>query len=256
MNILQKLKEFYLQFNGKKGVIGYSVLNKPIYYFRIEKSTYPKIIVQYCIHAREYITTYLALKQIEDFALNGLKGCVYFIPMMNPDGVEISLKSKPLYKANAKGVDLNVNFDANWGSGRYNTTHSGSQNYIGKYPFSEPETIALRDFTYKINPNVTISYHSKGEEIYWEFFQHNNQRQRDYALAVSLQKGTGYTIKSTPDSAGGYKDWCIKTLGIPAFTIEVGSDKLKHPINKKHLPQIYKANKSVINTITESDLWK
>ena len=67
--------------------------------------------------------------------------------MVNIDGVEIAINNKPLYKANANGVDLNVNFDAKWGSGESNLTTINDENYIGKHPFSESETKALRDFT-------------------------------------------------------------------------------------------------------------
>ena len=62
---------------------------------------------------------------------------------------------------------------------------------------------------------------------------------------------TGYAIKSTPDSAGGYKDWCIQKLKIPALTIEVGDDSLSHPIKLENLDRIYQENKGVINASVE-----
>ncbi len=255
MNVLEKLHNFYLTFNGEKGNIGYTEKGKPIYFFKVEKTPSPHIIVQYAIHAREYITTYLALKQIEDFVCNGKVGCVYFIPAVNVDGIEICLKNKPLYKANANQVDLNVNFDAGWGKGQYNTTVKGDENYVGKKPFSESESKALRDFTLKINPNATISYHSKGEEIYYSFHQTEKMLKRDYSLALKLAKVTGYKVKETPNSFGGYKDWCIKELKIPSFTIEVGKDSLSHPIKEENLNQIYNKNKLVISTLLEN-IWK
>ena len=58
-----------------------------------------------------------------------------------------------------------------------------------------------------------------------------------------MAKVTGYAIKSAPNSAGGYKDWCIEKLKIPALTIEVGNDDLTHPIGEEHLVEIYKQNK-------------
>ncbi len=244
MSVLCELEDFYLSFKGEKFIIGYSVENRPIYCFKISKSEYPKVIAQYAIHAREYITTYLALKQIDFFMLNGKIGTVYFIPAMNPDGIIISNRYKPLYKANANGVDLNVNFDARWGQGLQNARVRGDENFIGEKPFSEPETIALRDFTYAVKPNATISYHSKGEEIYAE--------KGDLELARKLSKITGYTVKNTPNSAGGYKDWCIEKLKISAITIEVGSDSLAHPIGKEHLDDVYQKNKGVIETLTEN----
>ena len=128
----------------------------------------------------------------------------------------------------------------------------GVSDFIGNKPFSEAESRALRDFTLFKKPKSTISYHSKGEEIYWEFFQTGKRRVIDKRLAYLLSKETGYKLKPTPFSAGGYKDWCIEKLSISAFTIEVGSDKYKHPLKKKHLRRIYKKNKNVIKVLTEN----
>lgn len=251
-----QLDGLYRTFKGKKGIIGHSVKGEPIYYFKVKKTCFPKIIVQYSIHAREHITSRLAIKQIIDFNSNGLKGTVYFIPLMNPDGVKIALTEKPLYKANANGVDLNVNFDARWGTGECNVKVSGNENFIGKFPFSEPESRALAEFTQRIKPDMTISYHCKGEEIYYEFYQNEDNRRRDFLIAQAVSKSTGYAIKSTPNSAGGYKDWCIEKFKIPAITIEVGSDELLHPIGKESLYSIYLKNKDVIKVVTENEIWK
>ena len=252
MGIYKKLKNFYKKYQGEKGVIGFSEKSRPLYYFCVKKSDFPVVIVQYAIHAREYITTLLALKQIKHFERVGKKGCVYFIPAVNPDGIYICEKHNPLYKANANGVDLNVNFDAKWGTGKNNVFIKSASDFVGECPFSEAETRALRAFTLLKQPKSTISYHSKGEEIYWEFFQTGKRRNKDKRLAELLSKETGYKLKSTPFSAGGYKDWCIEKLLISAFTIEVGKDKYCHPLNKSKLKQIYKKNKNVIKVITEN----
>lgn len=251
MDIFKYLDRFYNNFNGQKGIIGKSVNGLPIYYFKVQKSNYPKLIIQASIHAREYITTYLTLKLIKDFNANGNVGTVYFVPMLNPDGVKICLKENPLYKANARGVDLNVNFDARYGSGEKNVFSKASENYVGEHAFSEPESIAIRDFTLGVLPDATVSYHSKGQEIYYEFFQGAEDLLRDFNLAKRVAKVTGYLIKSTPNSAGGYKDWCIEKLKIPALTIEVGNDDLSHPIGKEHLLEIYKQNKKVIKVVID-----
>ena len=252
MGVLSELDVFYKNFQGEKFIIGRSHRKKPIYCFRIKKTDFPKIIVQYAIHAREYITTYLAMLQIEDFIMRGKVGTVYFIPAVNPDGIEIAELKNPLYKANDFGVDLNVNFDALWGTGRENVRRKSDCNFIGERPFSEPETRALRDFTLLIEPHSTLSYHSKGEEIYWEFFQGEKERNRDEKIAKILSEVTGYAVKLTPDSAGGYKDWCISRLKIPSFTIEVGSDNLSHPIGKEYSKDVFIKNQDVITTLIES----
>jgi len=255
MDILQKTENFYYRFKGEKRIIGKSLLSRPIYCFTVRKTEYPIVILQYSIHAREYITAYLALKQIERFIKFGKFGTAHFIPIVNPDGVYIALNDNPLYKANARLVDLNVNFDAGWGKGEKNVYTPSSENYIGKNPFSEPETKALRDFTIQVRPTATISYHSKGEEIYWEYGQSGEKAVRDFEFAKSVAFVTGYQIKRTPYSSGGYKDWCINSLSIPALTIEVGEDCLAHPIKEEDLHEIYIKNRLVPETVTRY-LWE
>lgn len=255
MDVLKKLENFYRSYRGYKGRIGQSRNGAPIYLFSVRKTRRPKIIVTYGIHAREHITTLLALKHVKDFEKYGEIGWVYFVPAVNPDGIRIALNKDPLYKANAQGVDLNVNFDARWGTGAQNVFVPGSENYVGEYPFSEPETVALRDFTLNIKPDLTLSYHCKGEEIYWEFFQDEKQRERDYKFAKALSQSTGYPLVTPNGSAGGYKDWCIEKLKIPALTIEVGKDSLSHPLSDKHLPDVYEKNKNALLALTEISLW-
>ena len=124
------------------------------------------------------------------------------------------------------------------------------QNYIGPYPNSEKETQYLIKLTEKVKPDLTISYHSKGEEIYYDFFQNEKDKQRDEEIAKIIAKTTKYKIKSMSKySAGGYKDWCIQKLKIPAFTIEVGNDNFSHPLGLDKLQPIYKQNKLVIKNI-------
>ncbi len=256
MNILDLNRRFYKSFKGKKGIIGLSENSHPIYFYGVERGDYPRLIVQSSIHAREYITAYLTLKLIKRANKVLQKGSVYFVPILNPDGVKIALKQDPLFKANSRGVDLNVNFDARWGSGEKNIKEKSAENYIGEYPFSESETRAIRDFTFFISPDLTISYHAKGEEIYYEFFQADLEKERDRKLAKLVSLCTGYKVKSTPNSAGGYKDWCIEKLKIPALTIEVGNDNLSHPIRKTSLRKIYKQNKLVVENLVKYFLEK
>ena len=102
--------------------------------------------------------------------------------------------------------------------------------------------MALKVFTEEIRPDYTVSYHTKGEEIYWRFFQEGNKEKRDRRLAEILSKTTGYSLKEAEGSVGGYKDWCVETLGIPSFTIEAGLDDLPHPIGEEAFEDILKKN--------------
>ncbi len=219
--IYDEVRSFYKEFKGKKCVIGYSFRGREIYAFHTGSDYYKQFIAVYAVHAREWITSRLALKHIGE----GTERGGWIIPLVNPDGAVISQTVSPLWKANARGVDLNCNFDADWGSGRLNTRTRGAENCIGDYPLSECESSALARFTLRVKPYVTLSFHTKGAEIYWEFNGGGDERG-----AELISSFTGYTHKKIYGSAGGYKDWCIQKLGIPAYTVECGDDSLVHPI--------------------------
>jgi hypothetical protein len=191
------------------------------------------------LFSRERTTVVHALKQIEKFLLDGASGTAYFIPIVNPDGVNISTHGSPLYKANGRGVDLNVNFDALWGKGLKNAKKKGEENYIGEKPFSEPETLALKRFTEEIAPDYTVSFHTKGEEIYWYFGQGALETARDYRIGQALSMATGYPLRLARGSVGGYKDWCISALKIPSYTVEVGADNFAHPLQGAAFMDVY-----------------
>lgn len=221
--IYDKIARFYDGYRKKKCIIGYSGEGRAIFAFHVGSPFGRQFISVYAIHGREWITAHLAIKHIK----KGVQCGGWIIPLSNPDGAVISQSRQPLWKANARGVDLNVNFDADWGSGVKNVRERGSENCIGDKPFSESESAALAAFTRKVSPFVTFSFHTKGGEIYWEF-----DGKGDKEGAEILSRATGYPAVKIRGSAGGYKDWCIQKLGIPSYTIECGSDRLKHPIKR------------------------
>lgn len=254
MNIYETVTRFYQEYDGEKCVVGRSTQNRAIYAFFVGSHQGKRCLCQYAMHAREWVTALLALEHIR---IGVPCGGVWILPLINPDGTllcqeglkSVSSQSRremlgritddlTQWKANADAVDLNVNFDARWGTGKSNVSRPSSANFIGVRPFCAPENAALKNFTYRVRPDATISWHSKGEEIYYRFHQPPLRLLRDYRLARVLQKSTGYRLKNTPDSAGGYKDWCVEKLKIPAFTVEVGEDVWTHPLDERALPSI------------------
>ncbi len=221
--IYDEVSSFYGRYRGLKCIIGYSLENRAIFAFHVGDAFGRQYLSSYAIHGREWITARLALKHIKHPTKEG----GWIVPLVNPDGAVLCQSGRSMWKANARGVDLNVNFDADWGAGRLNTRVRGSENCIGDRPFSESESSALAAFTRKIKPYVTFSFHTKGGEIYWEF-----KGEGDKNGARLLSESTGYAVRKIIGSAGGYKDWCIQKLGIPAYTIECGSDSLPHPIKR------------------------
>lgn len=269
MDIYQTVENFYSATKTEKAIIGKSVLGRNLYAVKIGDGS-PVGIAQYAIHGREYVTARLALKH---YSVGVKKGSFWLIPLVNPDGAllsEIGLHSVrkekdrarllelndgedfSLWKANARGVDLNVNFAAEWGKGAKNVRAPGAENYIGERPFSEPETKALKAFTEYIRPDYTVSYHTKGEEIYWYFYQSIRVCSRDKSLALALSRSTGYPLCMAKNSVGGYKDWCIQRLGIPAFTIEAGKDEYPHPLGEKALRDIQEKNGYALYDLSEA----
>lgn len=249
---------------------GKSVLNKNILATHVGDYSGPQVLIQAGIHAREYITSLLLVEMARNLHNNNLVsgGGIYFVFLTNPDGVALvldGLDSVPCeitknyittanngstdfsqYKANINLVDLNTNFDANWGGGSQNVFCPATEDFVGFYPNSEREVQSLIDFTLKTKPLITISYHSKGNIIYYGFDGQTEQNIiRDQNIGESFSSATGYPLVFTENSTGGYKDWCINTLKIPAYTIEVGDDSLSHPITEEYLPEIYLRNQDI-----------
>jgi len=143
-----------------------------------------------------------------------IRFCV--LPMINPDGIMLSqqgieairspelrqgildifkkdIASSPtvaayeddvngyltLWKANARGVDLNRNFGIDeWGSIK-SRTYPSMESYKGPSANSEPETKALIDLTEQLTGlTCTVTYHSQGEIIYWDCGQTGAVRSR------------------------------------------------------------------------------
>lgn len=276
---INNLEKFLKQISHAKiEIIGESVLGRPIYAVSFDFSNKNSIIVQGAIHAREHIACDLICKMMEEISLNFEKykkletPNIVFVPLANPDGASLVIsgiksvksykkrkflislnndsKDFSLFKANANGVDLNSNFDARWGTGKANLFYPSSQGFVGKNAMSEPCTKALAFITEKVAPIFTISYHTKGEEIYYDFFAKKENLKRDKKIAKIVKSATHYKIVSTQNSSsGGYKDWCIEKFNIPAVTIEVGSDLLSHPIGAEYLEKIYKRNKNILKKL-------
>ena len=274
---LIKEVDLFCRHGIETGTVGESELKQRIPYIFVGKKNGKYMIVQGAMHAREHLTALLVVCLAKHLVKNTrlpLDGGIYFIPMTNPDGVRLcqegvgfiadkQRKSNlltinggsdfTLWKANADGVDLNVNFDAHWAEGVQNGYYKSACNYVGKCPFSAAETRALRDFTERLRPLVRLSYHLKGEEIYWEFGQKSHRRLRDKRYAEAISKYTGYPLVTLKGSVGGYKDWCIEHFKIPAYTIEVGSDRFEHPFPYSQLSVILRQNldlpRKLLNTV-------
>ncbi|WP_373036864.1 M14 family zinc carboxypeptidase [Sulfurimonas sp.] len=156
----------------------------------------PALFYTGTIHAREWIGIELSLsfaKYILDHIdydpqLNSIldRATLYMVPCANPDGFEYSRNHFSFWRKNRRknadgsfGVDLNRNFSIGFTPNK-NTT---SNVYSGPNAFSEPETVALRDFVIS-HENITIAldYHSQGNV----FFPAHNFMHEDAIDAIDL----------------------------------------------------------------------
>ncbi len=244
---------------------GYTLLGRPIPCVFKGSMSGAQTLIQACIHAREWVTTPLVIKMMKEY--NGSDG-VWCFPMVNIDGallcqqglqsvsdpslrqflLQVNNQSQDfsLWKANARAVDLNVNFNACWGTGEQNITYPAPSNYIGQYPVSESETKTLVDTTNRIMPSVTLSYHARGEVIYKGFGCVDNYVE----IASQISESTGYALENSFDSAGGYKDWFVATTTKLGLTIEVGNDNIPYNQLSNQLEEIYLQNKNVLTIAT------
>lgn len=268
--LLKKIEEYKNRFEIRE--IGETLYKRKI--FAVERNLsddFATAIFVCSIHARENITTDLVCKMIDEGLFDDIKDFnLAFILCANPDGVELclnGLSSLPeferdylfdindksfnflMWKANGRGVDLNNNFDADFKKFINSKAPSGS-GYAGEFAESELETLAIVEYLNKKNPFIVLCYHSKGEEIYFNYFQEEPYLKRDKMIAERFAKSTGYVIKNPENvSSGGLKDYVIKCLKIPSLTIEVGNDCLLHPIGKFYLKEIFERHKSIANDL-------
>lgn len=269
--LIKNLKNLNKNFNIK--IIGKTKLKRNIYAVErfLNKDFFTAVFVA-SVHARENITTDLVVKFLEENLFENITNFnISIVPMLNPDGVELCYKGLEsvddkilkhqlfkyneknldfsMWKANALGVDINNNFDAGFGKNVSKKAPSG-QGYAGEYPESEKETQVVEKYIKSVNPFIVLAYHSKGEEIYFNYFQQGKILERDSLIAKKFAGSTGYKIKNVENfSSGGLKDWIVEKLKIPALTIEIGSDELLHPIKKENLDEIYQKNKTIANDL-------
>lgn len=249
-------------------VVGYSTLNQPIYGVHLGSYEGKQILIEAGIHAREYPSSLVVIMMIEYMATQELNGGVYAIPLSNPDGARIVLDGLDFiscqklkdyilhindgsedfsqWKADAMAVDLNVNFDALWGEGTQNVFCVSPGNFVGYYPESEREVRTLIDFSYRVRPDLTLSYHTKGDVIYYGFeLLTEEELARDQRIADFISSINGYEPIKTVGSVGGYSDWASEYLKVPAFTIEIAPASVPTPVPLEYVEPAFEANKDV-----------
>ena len=147
------------------------------------------------------------------------------------------------------GVDLNLQFPALWGKAKEIKYAQGfnkpaPRDFVGFGPLTEPESLAIYNFTLSHNFSLILSYHSQGEVIYWQFQDYNPPRSLE--IGEKLSQASGYSLEETPfnSSFAGYKDWFIQNYNKPGYTIEVGIGENPLPISQ--FDEIYNDNLGIL----------
>ena len=153
------------------------------------------------------------------------------------------------WKANIAGVDLNLQFPAGWEQAKeikfsQGFTSPAPRDFVGSAPLSEPESIAIYNFTRQHNFRLVIAYHTQGMVIYWKFL--NFMPPRAPYIALRFSNSSGYALEDTPyaSSFAGYKDWFIQEYNRPGFTIEAGIGENPLPISQFN--EIYQNNEGIL----------
>ncbi|MBQ8859956.1 MAG: gamma-D-glutamyl-meso-diaminopimelate peptidase [Ruminococcus sp.] len=239
----------------RRFVIGRTYLKRRIIAYSIGKGG---VLCCGAFHGAERITAMMLYKFLdevcgymekdEQFLRIVIQTGLTVIPMVNPDGVEIGangvhtagegsefvseclLKAKLPHKkwqANARGVDINHNFNAGFGKVKENERKMGIYSpsptrYGGEFPESERETASLCELCRENEYKLAVALHSQGREIYYDYG--GNTPKESLQIAKNMAQLSGYKVSYPMGIAvgGGFKDWFIEEFSRPAFTIEIG----------------------------------
>lgn len=195
------------------------------------------------IHGREYVTTNFLLMCIEEYARAFCRNKQYkgfdvrrilkeytfhFVPVANPDSVEIALGralppcksadfSPVLFKNNSNNVNLNANFPYMW-------EYVPKNRQGGNKSASERETRFLMKLCEEYKYEALLSFHSRGDCLYWRD-EGNSEVAGDRQLAEKLADVCGFTpcppTKDKADYSGGFENWFRFRFSKPAICVEL-----------------------------------
>ncbi len=229
----------------KRGINGIRITHQKN---RTTQNFIPGILFVATHHAREHISTevpiFLAKYLVENYDKSEeIKKLVdsrdiYIIPIVNPDGALYDIKSRyyKMWRKNRRvndvdtfGVDLNRNYGFEWNTGG-SSSNPRSDVYHGKHPFSEPESLAIKDFVEsKSNLRIMLSFHTYSELILYPWgFKHDPVGGREgevfKKMAEKMAEWNGYTPQASSDlyiASGDTCDWAYGEHGIFCFTFEL-----------------------------------
>lgn len=146
---------------------------------------------------------------------------LYIIPNINPDGV-IDPGYRP-GRVNARGVDLNRNWDCNW---RPDAEWDGQPISGGTTPFSEPETLAVRDFLLEVKPAAVIFYEARAADGMVVPGSCNGVYSGSDSLMHTYQRATNYRWLDGGSVTGDASNWAAREGMASIFVLLRSWDEL------------------------------
>jgi len=199
-------------------------------------------------HAREHLSVEMPIKIAEYLAAHRADPAVrklletrdiYIVPMLNPDGAEydISTGRYQMHRKNMRinpdkeiGVDLNRNCDSFFG-GAGSSGDTYSDVYHGPSAFSEPETMALKNFLdARTNIKTINSFHSYSGLIMYPWggkegaVENAADLKAFQAMAGAMAKLAGLKAQQSNVmyvATGDCMDWAYAAHHMYAFTTEL-----------------------------------
>ncbi len=157
---------------------------------------------------------------------------VTVIPVLNPDGLNKVVGTTGVFtkaqvsssqavqvsgRYNANKVDLSRNFDCNWQSlGKWQTTSVSG----GSKAFSEPESLAIKNYIETHNPSAVVVWYSAAGGVYASSCGGAVSTQTS-AITTLYAKASGYPAHESFDfyeTSGDLVNWLAKN-NIPAISV-------------------------------------
>ncbi len=236
-------------------VIGRSHQRQPIMLVKVSDhpgtdEPEPEVFVNARIHAREHMSTELALALLrwltEGYATSSQVRAIVdeteilIAPDLNPDGARFDLKGERYrgWRKNRQpyrrwtGTDLNRNFGYRWGR-RGSDPWPSSNLFRGPRAFSAPETRAVRALVDGHRFVAALSIHAYGAQVLWPYGYTTADRPPDMPaslhrtvtrLARGIAMRNGYRAMQASSlylTSGSFMDWATGVHRIPSLTLEV-----------------------------------
>lgn len=260
----------------KSNIIGTSEFGLPLKGFTLSKNADPKPLVFMVgnIHAREDFSSKMTMKVANIMLLSlanktdlypGITSMldvvdIFFLPVANPDGLKIAQNDligiedqtkfwfDSIYidetifewKANGKGIDINSSFDDNnWLVKKGGNFHAkrASEGYKGSFPAEPKETQILQAFIQQNRPICTLSFHTKGNILYWaDVVTHPMFEDIDTKMSLNAHQVSDFELAkmgSKPSDFGcGLENYVRSRTGSIGVCVELscgGGGRKQHP---------------------------